>query len=239
MKKNFFYLVIIIIFFAGCVDGHKGKIIFGISAEYPPFEYMQNGEFRGFDIDLAKLIAKKMNKAVEFKDMQFNNLFQALNANQIDVAISMITITEEREKNFDFSIPYYFNKIGTIFYKNSKIEKIDDLHNKKLTCQLGTTMEIWIKKKLPNNELILINNINQAIELLKNHYVDVIIIDEFQSKLLAKENKNFSWAIIDSSKNGSGLVFKKHSKLTNPINTIIDELKKNGEIQKLEEKWLQ
>ena len=113
---------------------------------------MQNGEFRGFDIDLAKLIAKKMNKAVEFKDMQFNNLFQALNANQIDVAISMITITEEREKNFDFSIPYYFNKIGTIFYKNSKIEKIDDLHNKKLTCQLGTTMEIWIKKKLPNNQ---------------------------------------------------------------------------------------
>ena len=84
---------------------------------------------------------------------------------------------------------------------------------------------------------ILINNNNQAIELLKNHYVDAIIIDEFQSKVLAKENKDFSWAIIDNSENGSGLVFKKNSKLVNPINKIIDELKKNGEIQKLEEKW--
>ena len=239
MKKQIFSLLMtIIILFNGCTNNNKEKIIFGISAEYPPFEYMQNGELQGFDIDLAKLIAKKMNKSTEFRDMQFNNLFQAINANQIDAAISMITITEEREKNFDFSIPYYFNKIATIFYKNDKIEKIDDLKNKKLTCQLGTTMEIWVKNKLPNNELVLINNNNQAIELLKNHYVNAIIIDEFQSKVLAKENENFSWTIIDNSENGSGLVFKKNSKLTNVINKIIDELKKNGEIQKLEEKWL-
>ncbi len=239
MTKYFTFLLTIFAFhFNGCSNNNNNTIIFGTSAEYPPFEYVDHAELKGFDIDLAKLIAERMKKKAEFKDMQFSNLFQALNANQIDIAISTITITEERKKNFDFSDPYYFSSIAAVYHENDQINNLDDLKNKKISCQIGTTMESWIHSKLPDNELILINNNNQAIELLKNHYVDAIIIDEFQGKKFSKQYKTFSWSIIDESENGYGMAFKKKSKLKDQINKTLIELENDGEIKKLQKIWL-
>jgi polar amino acid transport system substrate-binding protein len=198
---------------------------------------MENTTLQGFDIELAKLIGKKLHKKTEFKDMQFSNLLQAINANQIDAAISTIAITEERKKNFDFSNPYYFSGVAAIFNSENKIRNIEDLKGKKIACQLGTTMEIWAKEKLPNNELNLLNSNNQAIELLKNHYTDVVLVDESQGAEFSNQDDDLEWSVIDKSENGYGIVFKKGSKLTTEVNKALDELKTDGSMQELEEKW--
>ena len=69
-------------------------------------EYIQNGKIVGFDIDLANLIAKQMGVKVQFKNIVFDNLFNALDAKQINLIIAGVTITPEREQKYDFSMPY-------------------------------------------------------------------------------------------------------------------------------------
>lgn len=109
----------------------KIHCVFSTSAEYPPFEYIENGEIKGFDIDLAKLIAKELGKEAVFDNMQFSTVLPALNSGQDDVAIATITITEERKKNFDFSIPYYFEGMAAVFDISQPVKEISQLTGKK------------------------------------------------------------------------------------------------------------
>src|SRR5437870_2872374 len=108
MKKTFMHLLMpmlaAILFLTGCHEEKAAdRIIFVTSAEYPPFEYQKNGELVGFDIDLARLIAKELHKEAVFENMQFSTILVALQNGAADAAISTITITDERKKHFDFS----------------------------------------------------------------------------------------------------------------------------------------
>ena len=73
--------------------------------KYPFFEYKVKGELVGFDIELGKMIAQELGKKAEFQDLQFSSILAAVQSGMVDAAISTISITEERQKTFDFSIP--------------------------------------------------------------------------------------------------------------------------------------
>ena len=226
-----------LIFLLGCNKDKNNTIVFAVSAQYPPFIYLENGKIHGFEIDIANLICQKLNKESVFKDMQFSSQFPALNNNQADVAIGAITITEERKHNFDFSIPYYFDGITAIFKSNIKINNINDLKDKIIAVQMGTTQEIWIKKYFPNNQILLMNDNNQIIELLKNNTVDIGIVDEAQGKIFSSKNQDLNNKLLTTTKNGYGIVFSKNSKLRKEIDEILKEIEKNGEMQKIKDKW--
>ncbi|MBP7563440.1 MAG: amino acid ABC transporter substrate-binding protein, partial [Candidatus Cloacimonetes bacterium] len=86
----------------------KGKkLVVGVSAEYPPFEYKEGAEFKGIDIEIARLIAEKLGLELQIQDMEFDSLIPSLTAGKIDMAISAITITPERLEQIDFSDSYY------------------------------------------------------------------------------------------------------------------------------------
>src|SRR3990167_11330273 len=89
-------------------DKNANELHVVTSAEYPPFEYVENGQLRGFDIDLVKLVAKKLGMKVVFDNVQFSTVLASLGSGKADMAISTITITPLRAKNFDYSDPYYF-----------------------------------------------------------------------------------------------------------------------------------
>ena len=95
-------------------SSNKDKLIVGLSADYAPYEFhaMIDGKDTvvGFDVDLAKEIAKDMNCDLVIKEMEFNNLITALKAGQIDLIISGMNPTEERKKETDFSDIYYQSK---------------------------------------------------------------------------------------------------------------------------------
>ncbi|MEJ5228363.1 MAG: transporter substrate-binding domain-containing protein, partial [Pseudothermotoga sp.] len=79
----------------------------GTSADFPPFEYMENGQFVGFDMDLMREIAKLAGFELKFVDMSFDSLIPALRAGQVDVVAAAMTITDERKQVVDFSQPYW------------------------------------------------------------------------------------------------------------------------------------
>ena len=119
MNKIIAYILIgSLLFLTGCSNNKENKetttIHFATSAEYPPFEYQEHGVLKGFDIELAKLIAKELGKEAVFDNMQFSSILPALTSGQVDIAISTITITNER-KNFRFTAPYYFEGMAAVF----------------------------------------------------------------------------------------------------------------------------
>lgn len=229
----------LLLLLTGChEEGVGDEIKFATSADYPPFEYHEQGEIKGFDIDLAHMIAHELGKKAVIEDMQFSSILPALLDKRVNAAISTLTITEERQKSFDFSDPYHFASMAVVFKATSPITDKSQLAGKKIGCQLGTTMEIWLKKYVPDAEIVSLNNNNLAIESLKAGHVDAVLMDGIQASAFSKNNAGLSSTIIAQSDDGYGIAFIKSSPLKDKVNHALASLKAKGEIKKLEEKWL-
>ncbi|MBI2602675.1 MAG: amino acid ABC transporter substrate-binding protein [Deltaproteobacteria bacterium] len=244
LKLAIFFLILI----TGC---HKTTspqssqdLTFGVSAEYPPFEFQQKGVLKGFDVELAQRIAKELGVGARFENMQFSTILPALDSAHVDVAISTIAITEERLKNFDFSDSYYTESLAIVFPAVQPIKQASHLaieknHKKKIACQLGTTMEIWLRKNAPDVDILSLDNNNLAIEALKAGHVDGVFMDSVQASVFSQKNMGLSYAVIASSDNGYGMALKKGSPLKSKINAALKTLEKSGELEQLQKKWLQ
>lgn len=244
MKKLFFitlasFAFFISLFYANFSDENTKSIHFAVAAEYPPFEYNDHGKIKGFDIDLARLIANKLGKEAFFDTMQFSSILPALSLGQVDAAISTITITEQRKKNFDFTQPYYFESMAAVFQEKKPIKDAKELADKNIAVQLGSTMEIWLKKNMPKANILVMDNNNQTIAALKAGHVDLVLVDGVQGAVFSQKNPGLSFAIIAQSTDGYGLALKKGSPLTPEINQALHDLEQSGELVKLKKKWLE
>ncbi|MFJ1267406.1 substrate-binding periplasmic protein [Legionella lytica] len=223
--------------YAHTPEENKKFIHFATSAEYPPFEYNERGEIKGFDIDLGRLIAKQLGKEVVFDSMQFSSILPALSMGQVDAAISTLTITDQRKKNFDFSSPYYFESLAVVYSQEQPINNVAQLANKKIAVQLGSTMEIWLKSNIPNATLLVMDNNNQAIAALKAGHAEAVVVDGAQGASFSQKNPGLSFKVISKSNDGYGVALKKNSPLTHEINKALQRLEQNGELAKLKQKW--
>lgn len=231
--------VLILINLTSCDEKKNAhQIKFSTNATYPPFEFIEKGQLVGFDIDLAKAIAVELGKEAVFEDMQFQNLLPAIDKNMSDAAISTLTITAERKKNFDFSIPYYDENLAVVYPKNKPITTIAQMSSKKAACQIATTVEIWLKKYAPQSPITIFDDNNQAIESLKAGHIDFVMIDGVQALAFTKNNPTLGYKIITKSENGYGIALKKNSPLTAEINQALKNLIAKGKIQELEKKWI-
>ncbi|MDR0406623.1 MAG: ABC transporter substrate-binding protein [Holosporales bacterium] len=223
--------------------GNKGKaedtIKFATCADYPPFEYYDNGKITGFEVELGQLVAKELGKKAVFENiMPFTTILAAIQNGFVEAGISTITATEERRKNYDFSASYYSESLAVIYKKNSSIIEQSQLIGKKIACQLGTTMEKWLKQHIDNAEITLMDNNNQVIEALKAGHVEYAIMDEYQAKAFSEKNPNLLYTVIAQSDDGYAIAVKKGSPLKEEINAALIALEAKGEIQKLKQKWL-
>lgn len=241
MKKIFqLNIVLLVILLFGCGNNEKNQpLIIGTSADYPPFEFKQGEIFKGLDIDLANLVAKELHRKIEFKNLSHDKLFAELNSKHIDLAISSISFTKEREKNFDLSNPYYFSDIALIFKKDHPIQSIAELSHKKVGVQLGTTMEGWGRELFKDIQLITMDFNNQLIESIKSGQIDTVIIEYIQAKEFCNKNKDLGYLVASKANHGYVIVMKKGSKLLQPVNSALEHIKSKGYFTLLEKQWLE
>jgi polar amino acid transport system substrate-binding protein len=227
-------------FLVGCEDSKpKAPVLtFAISAEYPPFEYIEKGETKGFDIDVAKFIGKRLGMEVVFENRAFNTIFPLLDHGQVDAAISTITASTERRKSFDFSEVYYKSDLATIFKEQMPITTVAQLEGKKVACQLGSTMELWLKAHVPSASRVAMDHTNQAVEALKAGHVDTVLIDEVQAVMIIQKNPGLSYAVLAPADEGYAIAFKKGSIHREAVDRALKTLIADGELKKLEDKWL-
>lgn len=212
-------------------------IRFATSGDYPPFEYYSRGDLTGFDIELARLIAKELKKEPIFSNMQFNAILPSLQHGQVDIAISSISETSERKKNFDFSDVYYQDHLAAVYHRRLPVTQAHQLQDKKIACQLGTTMDLWLKKHMPHASVMRVDQNNQAIESLKSGHIDVVVMDGAQAKSFSKQSAMLNYAFIAQSDEGYALAFKKQSPLLPQVNQALKNLQRSGKIDALKRKW--
>ncbi len=254
-KIKTYFTVFLLFFITACAEEKKANdnlaeegatIVVGTSADYPPFEFIQNGEIVGFDIDLVNAISSELKSNVVIKDMPFNSLILALQNNDIDMIISATSVTEKRSENVDFSNVYYNNKISIIYdsTKQQNLNSINDLVDKKVAVQTGSTMQSFIDKYSKDNSLsidvIPLDNNLISIEELKMGRVDAIIFEKAQANKFAKDNNDLKVIDVDNTDNyGYAIILPKNSTLKNEINRILEKFLVDGKLSELENKWIE
>ena len=145
MKK--ILLSLLILFFMCACKRNDNELIMVTEAGFAPYEYYENGEIVGVDIDIAKEIAKELNKKLVIKDIDFHSIINEVKSGKADIGAAGISYTEERSKQVDFSKDYFTSKI-VIIVKNSDLESdFNDLNTKKIAVQLGSTADTFVTNK--------------------------------------------------------------------------------------------
>jgi polar amino acid transport system substrate-binding protein len=237
MRKKLGLLSILLLM--SCTEQKKlDTLVFATSADYPPFEYQEDGQITGLDIDLAHALSQEMNKKIEIKDMQFNAVFESLNNGSADAVIATIVATEERAKLFDFSDVYYKETLAVITKTANNFDD-EKLQNKKIAYQLGAVnIENWIKANIKDAELISINNANQAIESLKAGHVDAVVVDGAQAKSFIDNNSDLEYKVKPSENPGYVIAVKKGSALKEELNKALSKLASTGKLEEVISKWM-
>lgn len=254
MLKKFIALILAVLFaasllVAGCGSQTKqaqpstAKVLrSGAETTFPPFEFEdeKSKEYTGFDIELIKAIGKQMGYEVKIASLGFDALIPALDAGQIDVITSAMTITEDRAKKVNFSNPYYQSGLSIVVKKdNTTIKGFNDLLGKRIAVQIGTTGS-ETAKTIKDAKVRDFNSATEAYMELKAGGVDAVVNDlPVNQYYLAKggdKDAKIVGEVLNSESYGIA-VSKKNPELTAKINKALDELKANGEYGKIYEKW--
>jgi polar amino acid transport system substrate-binding protein len=212
--------------------------VVGTSADFPPFEYVENGEFVGFDIDLIKAIAEEMGFEIEIRDMSFDSLIAALVSGNLDIVISGMTITPEREEVVSFSKPYWTADQSVVIREDSDmtITVLFGKHN--IGVQTGTTGDLWVEENLVETK-ILTGNFKRydtyvlAMTDLINKNIDAIVLDAPVAEGFAKVRPVKIVGIIKTYEDYGIAVNKANKQLLELINEGISRLEESGKLNEL------
>ncbi|MBU9721468.1 MULTISPECIES: transporter substrate-binding domain-containing protein [Bacillaceae] len=121
------------------VEEEAQEISVAVVQDYPPFEYMEDGELTGFDVDIIEAIAAEENLIVNWEIMRFDAIIPALQADQMDAAVSAIAIREDRAEVVDFSNPYFESGLSLVVPTDSHINSLEDLEGATIVAKQGTS----------------------------------------------------------------------------------------------------
>lgn len=239
MKKKIIKLLFLPLFLLQTNTYAQEKLYVGTDAtEFPPFEYIENGEIKGFDIDLIKEIGKILNKEIVLKNIQFDGLIPALQTGKLDVIIAGMTVTAEREKNINFSNPYYTSKQLLIVNKNSTLSTLESLKGHKVGVVLGCTGDVIATEMGNSITLYRYNTTSESIMALNANKIDAVILDSEPAKNFVKNNSNLKYIDNELAKEDYAIaVGKQNLTLVKNINTALETLKSNGTFEKLNKKY--
>lgn len=219
-----------------------GVLTVGTNAEFPPFEYVDdNGEADGFDMALCKAIGEKLGVEVKIENMEFASLVSSIGS-KIDIAAAGMTVTDERKESVDFSNPYYEAVQYVIVSADSDIATADDLKDKTIGVQLGTTGD-FIAEEYTSN-VAQYNKAVDAVNDLVNGKVDVVIIDKnpalvfetkFEGKVKAIEGAQFGF----ETEEYAIALPKGDAALADAVNGAVDELKADGTFDELVKTYIE
>ena len=221
----------------------RGEIIIGTDATYPPMESLdEQGNFSGMDIDIAREIASDLDVKAKFKNIIWEEIFDAAKNGEADMIISAITITRERTETLAFSDPYF--NAGQVMVsttdKKGIINEPKDLKEYRVGVQVGTTSEAEARKYAANPSLVnTYENYDLAKEDLLKGKIDAIIIDYPAAVgMVAKEEKLQIAGEIFTQEFYGIAIQKDQPELLSQINKTIRRLKQEGGLRRIEEGWL-
>ena len=209
------------------------------NAYFPPYEYYDGQDVIGIDADIAQAIADKLGLKLKIEDMEFDSIITAVSTGKADLGLAGMTVTPDRQKNVDFSDSYATGIQSVIVKEDSTIAKPDDLKGKKIGVQLSTTGDIYATDEFGKDSVVQYNKGNDAVMALTQGQIDAVIIDNEPAKSYVAANKGLK--ILDTeyaTENYAACISKDNAGLTKAVNKALAELKADGTLQKIVDKYI-
>jgi polar amino acid transport system substrate-binding protein len=210
---------------------------------YPPWFEGSPKHYSGFEGEVATEIAQRMDLQITWVVEPFNKSY-APGSKDYDFDINQISVTPEREQAVDFSESYFDNSQGILALKGTPIteaESIDDLKQYQLGTQVGTTSLDFINSTVePSEQPKVFDTTNDAKSALDSGQIDALVTDLVTTVYLRDfEIKNSVVVGQYPTHEAFGLLFEEGNPLRECVNQVLDEMKEDGTLQKLQKRWLQ
>lgn len=228
--KKILIVIMSIFILTGC-GKNENELVMVTEAGFAPYEYYENGQVVGVDVDIAEEIAKELGKKLVIKDIDFHSIINEVKSGKADFGAAGLSYSDERAKEVDFSINYSTSKQVVIVNKNSNLT-INDLENKKIAVQLGSIADTYVTKEYKNAEIVRQKKYLAAVEDLKINKVDCIVMDELPAASIIDKNDNLK--ILDGmlTTDSYGMIVKKgNTELLETINKVLERLQEEGKIE--------
>ncbi len=229
------------LFFVSCSEKeketniHEKKILkVGMELAYPPFEMSdKQGNPSGVSVDFAKGLASYLGQEIQIENIAWDGLIPSLKTGKIDLIISSMTITDERKKSIDFSIPYAKSSLAILANKNSNIKSIDDLNveGKKVAVKKGSTGHIYARDHLKNAEVLIFDKESNSVLEVVQGKVDGFIYDQLTIFKNYSKNKTTTEPLLKSFQKDFeywGVALRQNDPLKDKVNAYIKKAKEDG-----------
>ncbi len=230
----------------------KGELVMYTDAAFPPFEYIENNEVVGVDVEIAQALADELGVTLVVENVKFDTIVPSIDAGKADVGIAGMTITEDRKETVDFSDPYITSVQYIIVPEDSTVTVLEDLADMEIGVQLGTTSDFIISDAVngvdeedgthtvgaleeSEAEFIQYNNSIEAAQDLLNGRLGAVVADKLPAENIVANNeglKCFELVYADGSTTDEsyGIAIAQGSDLVEIANQVIADLTSSGKI---------
>ncbi len=216
-----------------------GKLTMATNATFPPYEMTTDtGAFEGIDVDTAQAIAEKLGLELQIDDMEFDAALLSVQQGKADIVMAGVTVTDERKAVMDFSDSYATGIQSIIVPEGSDIATPDDLAGKKIGTQRGTTGYIYCSDDFGDENVVAYDSGLTAVQALNNGQVDAVVIDNAPAQEYVAANPGL--VVLDTSyaEEDYAIGMAKGSALEDAINAALEELKADGTLQSIVDKYI-
>ena len=207
------------------------------SANFPPYEFYHDKKIVGIDVDILTEVLRRNHYKVVIEDMKFDSIIAAIQTGKGDIAASGITITEDRKKMVDFTIPYITAQQVVIVLKDSAINDVSMLKKgMRIGVQHGTTGDAYVTEKISEPQRF--DDASMAVAALLRNKLDAVVLDHDPAKVHVA--KNPSLKILSAPLTVEEYAFavaKGRQQLLTMLNNTLEEMKNDGTIDKIVHKY--
>ena len=219
---------------------NAGKLTMSTNAAFPPYEMTtDSGELEGIDIDVAAAIAEKLGLELQVDDMDFDAALLAAQNGKSDMVMAGVTVTDERLKVMDFSDTYAEGIQSIIVKEDSTIASPDDLADKMIGTQRGTTGYIYCSDDFGDDHVTPYDDGLTAVQALNNGQVDAVVIDNAPAKEYVAANPGLKVLETSYAEEDYAIGMNKdNTALVEAVNAALEELKADGTLQSIVDKYI-
>lgn len=232
---------------AGSMTATEGVLVMATNAAFPPYEYVEGGEYAGIDVEIAGKIAEKLGMTLEIKDVEFGSIIGGVQTGKFDMGMAGMTVTEKRLKSVNFSTTYATGIQVVIVAEGSAITSLDDLKgdgSMKFGVQQDTTGDIYASSSVEEggygeDNVVRYKTGADAVQALKTGKVDAVIIDNEPAKSFVAANEGLKildaeWTVEDYAI----AIAKENTALLTAVNNALAELDADGTLDAIIAKYI-
>lgn len=223
-----------------------GKIVMATNAQFEPFEYIDGTDYKGIDIEISQKIADELGVELEIHDVKFESVIAEITTGKANFAAAGLSITPDRLENVDFSNEYFSATQSIIVMKEgSSVAKPEDLKDKVVGVQTGTTADTYVTDKDGENnvgvkEVKRYNSFVDAVNDLMTGRLDAVVMDDFPATKLVEKNADKIVKLDDelTGEKYAIAVPKGDEAMKEVVNKVLADMEESGEMDELLTKYI-